>query len=204
MFLPQILVKNLSVWIQKGLLIFLYVVFGSVFILFAPSTFKALQLYLTFGNTDKRLEKIAKAVVDTLVERQIITTPLASIDIVLDKQPSGWYECYLKGVSNYEANQFVSFMKEVILPIHNPRYLMVYKNKWRLFWRKQRFYVVPAYLSKNKKEAQLFAKFWNKSVDASKLQYTRSLEGRKLLLKARMAHILNTFGERVEDGTAWK
>ena len=64
--------------------------------------------------------------------------------------------------------------------------------------------MVPAQFAKNKSLALDFKKVWNSEVDGSKLLFTRTLEGRKHLLKARFAHLRYEFEELSKKTTTWK
>ena len=64
--------------------------------------------------------------------------------------------------------------------------------------------MVPSQFAKRKEDAQVFKKYWNKHVDGSKILFTRNLEGRKHLLKARYAHMRYQFEEVSEKTITWK
>jgi hypothetical protein len=47
------------------------------------------------------------------------------------------------------------------------------------------YFAVPSLVSQNKKSVEIFEALWRKYIGHCQIVYTRNLEGRKLLLKAR-------------------
>ncbi|MGG6231912.1 hypothetical protein ACQYZ7_14030 [Tenacibaculum sp. SDUM215027] len=68
----------------------------------------------------------------------------------------------------------------------------------------QNFFPVPEIFSVRKKECQAFQSCWNKHLGKSKLVYTRTMDGRKLLLKARLFHIHNVNNELTKKNVVWR
>ncbi len=73
---------------------------------------------------------------------------------------------------------------KVIIGIRPLDLLMVRKTPLGRLIRKD-YHVVPQVLGRNKELAEHFRKMWAKYVGATELVYTRNVEGRKVLLKAR-------------------
>jgi hypothetical protein len=58
-------------------------------------------------------------------------------------------------------------------------------------------------LGNRKEDAEIFARLWRKRVGSSELVYTRSREGRQILLKARMQSFAAGFQRSVDRRSAW-
>ncbi|MRI00978.1 DEAD/DEAH box helicase [Kriegella sp. EG-1] len=204
LFFPEFLANNLGTLISQGVFKFLYAFLAAIFIGFAPKTYKALKLYLLFGNTYKKTKKIGAALLDAMVKTKAIRSSIDRVSVVTEQQSNGTFVCYLKGASNAESSLFVNLLAEILAPVENPRYLLVYKHWLKRHWNVRTYYVVPQLYGRRKEDAQLFRECWKKHVDASKLLYTRSVEGRKSLLKARLSHILYQFKEVSKKAITWK
>ena len=63
---------------------------------------------------------------------------------------------------------------------------------------------MPETLGRNKNLAEYFKNQWNKTVGSCELIYTRTIEGRKLLLKSRAKSLLAQFDDRVEHVNKWR
>ena len=88
-------------------------------------------------------------------------------------------------------------------PIKNPRYLILNTNWFKNEFDIQNFYSVPQIFGDKKKNCLVFERNWNRYVGKSDFIYTRHLEGRKTLLKARLMHINNSFKETTKKAVIW-
>lgn len=84
--------------------------------------------------------------------------------------------------SNYEKNIFYNALSTLFSPIENPRYLIIKKGLFRDY---SSSFAVPEVLAGNSKNAGIFAKHMSRMLGNFALVYTRSEEGRKILLKCR-------------------
>lgn len=89
---------------------------------------------------------------------------------------------YLNGGTLKQRQLYAQSVQEMLSPVDNPRYLLMQRIKRKAY----RFYCVPEALGKNKENAQLLCHALNHQHRDFVLIYTRSLEGRKALLKARL------------------
>ena len=201
---PEFLVKHIGTLVTKGIFQFVYIFLVGLFVGFAPKTVKAVKLYLIFGNTYKKTRKIANALLDIMKATKHIHTPLDEVSVATEQQPNGTFNCYLIGASNAESSLFVNLLAEILAPVMNPRYLLVYKHWIKKHWGLRNYYVVPTQFGKRKEDAELFHRSWKKHVDSSKLLYTRSEQGRRALLKARLSHIVYKFREVSKKAITWK
>ncbi|MCK0155889.1 DEAD/DEAH box helicase family protein [Cellulophaga sp. F20128] len=201
---PEFILKNLGVLLSKGLVQMISLFFGVIFLGFVPKAYKALKLYFLFGNMERKTKDIANAVLKSLVGSNKIATPSAKIRIVTERQPNGVFECYIIGATTNESSLFISILEEIIAPVENPKYLIDNSSWLKRKWNLRTFYVVPAIFSKQKEEAKKFHFHWKEYVGNSSLIYTRTRHGRKLLVKAKMAHIFYQFKEASKQTITWR
>jgi len=204
LFFTEFLAKHLGTLLSKGLLQFVYIFLAGIFVGFAPKTYKALKLYFLFGNTYRKTKKMGAAILAVLYRTKKLHTPLNEVSLETEQQLNGTFICYLKGATNSESSLFVNLLAEILAPVENPRYLLVYRHWIKRHWGLRNYYVVPAQFGKRKEDAKLFHQIWKKYVDSSKLLYTRSIEGRRELLKARLSHIVYQFKEVSKKAITWK
>jgi len=94
-------------------------------------------------------------------------------------------------------------MEELLGPIDNPRYLLVRKSMLGIISRKD-YHSVPSLLGNKEKNASFFHRMCQKLVGPSVLIYTRSSEGRKVLLQARVNSLSSAFLRRSQRVSCWK
>ncbi|NHF60349.1 DEAD/DEAH box helicase family protein [Flavobacteriaceae bacterium TP-CH-4] len=204
LFFPEFLAKNIGTLLGQGVFRFIYLLLIAMVVGFAPKTYKALKLYFIFGNTHKKTKRIAKALLAALYAKELLHTPTTQVSIKTEQQSTGSFVCYLLGATNAESSLFVNLLAEILAPIENPRYLLVYRPWLFGQWGMRTYHVVPAIFGKRKQDAQLFHKHWRKHVNSSSLFYTRTVSGRKELLKARLSHIVYQFKEVPKKAITWK
>ena len=69
--------------------------------------------------------------------------------------------------------------------MENPRYLLVRQERFLKKIKQTDYFAIPSVISPNKKGVELFERLWLRYIGPCKIVYTRSAEGRKVLLKAR-------------------
>ncbi len=182
-------------------------VFGIVCIASAavalPKCLKALYLFLRHAPVSSSMKQIGKAIIKSLAFAEMLETPVSKLKVVTTSHEKGIVSCSLKGGTTYEKSLFLNSMQEILGPIENPRYIMVRKTPLGRLIRKD-YHVVPQILGKNKDIAEYFRKMWAKYVGSTALIYTRSAEGRKMLLKARGNAMSTSFQKRVDRIRSWK
>jgi len=115
----------------------------------------------------------------------------------------GLVTCSLVGATTYEKSLFLDAMQEVLGPIENPRYIFIRKKPlWRIL--RKDYHTIPQALGRKRELAEYFTKMWNKCVGPTELIYTRSVQGRRTLLKARGATMSAAFRRRSERIKSWK
>jgi superfamily II DNA or RNA helicase len=193
---------SLSFPIETALLFF--VVFFGVFIGYLPKTYKALQLYLKYGEVDKEFYKIGKALLNAMYQKKCITTPFSKVRLEVQKIDDKEMSCFISGATIKEEVLFVNSLEEILQNIDNPRYMIKELEGVQHTFGFPKYYAVPSIFSGNKKDATLFLKYWVLSKGKASLIFTRNKEGRKKLLKARF-HYLNTEGGfKTKTAAIWK
>lgn len=202
-FLPQFLIKNLNILLTKGMLAFIYTLITGLGITFGVKSYKVIKAYIQFGYLHKDLEKIGQALVDAMIEKNFFMTTKNQITLQSYLNSNGDAIISIKGVSEFESALFINAIEQIIQPIQNPRYLIVKTSWFRKNFEIENYYSVPDIFGDKKANILVFEKHWQNQVGKSKILYTRFLEGRKLLLKARMFHISNSFKETTKKAVIW-
>ena len=66
------------------------------------------------------------------------------------------------------------------------------------------YHPVPNLIGQKKKNAEFYTKRWNRYVDKSQLVYTRNVEGRMILLRARTKSLASSFKKKTERISMWE
>jgi len=75
-------------------------------------------------------------------------------------------------------------------------------GSWRIL--REDYFAVPDVLARKKEFAEVFAQRWKSLVGPVQLVYTRTPEGRKMLLRARNHSLSGSFQDRAERVSCWK
>lgn len=202
-FIPEMLIKNLDVLASKGIVAFVYSILTALGLTFGYKTFKVFKNYMQFGFLFKNLSKISEALKQSLLDINLISTAKENIFVSTEILPKGDVIISIKGTNDFESAIFINAIQEIIEPIKNPRYLILNTNWFKDELDIQNFYSVPQIFGDKKKNCLVFEKNWNAYVGNSKFIYTRNLDGRKTLLKARLMHISNSFKETTKKAVIW-
>lgn len=137
-------------------------------------------------NPINYMKEIGKTILDSMIicnklltDKQLVSNEIEKFEFDGDK----YYKVYLKGATVYENNLFIRSFEEVYNKVADKRYIICVKRKNKL--AKDSYFNVPSILDNDKHDATIFLNEWNSNVCKGSLIYTRSKEGRKLLLKAR-------------------
>jgi len=133
----------------------------------------------------------------------LLRTPITKLSVKSECDKYGAVKCSLVGGTTYEKSLFLDALQEILGPIDNPRYILIRKSLLGRFIR-QDYHVVPLELARKKQYAEYFLKMWNKYVGSTKLIYTRTVEGRAILLKARTHALSTSFQKKAQRAKVWK
>lgn len=174
------------------------------FFIFGRKLYQASTLYFKYRDISKDIKNIGDALLLSLIEAGVITTPRESLMVAAAVDNWGAVYCHLEGGSTFEKSTFISALQEIIQPVENPRYLIVRKSKKMKVIHQNDYHSVPELLGKKKNLAEHFNDMWRQWVGRCELVYTRFPEGRKLLLKARMNSLSAQLEEKIERVNKWR
>lgn len=141
-----------------------------------------------FSGPLKRLREMAEGMKAALAESQNITS---SCKVSVYGENGVDYQVFLKGGTTREKELFAQCMEEFLAAVDNQRYLLYAPQALGAMTK---YYCVPSVFSKTKQEALFFQKVMSSHLGKYHLVYTRTPEGRDVLLKGRA----EAFGSRNE------
>ncbi|MDF9800025.1 superfamily II DNA or RNA helicase [Catalinimonas alkaloidigena] len=180
-------------------------VFGSVgMITFGGLAFKTLRLYIKYRDIAKDVHQIGEALLVSLIKVGAIHTDYSKLRIISSLDDFGTVYCHLEGGTTYEKSVFIKALQETISIVDNPRYLIIRKNYFLKIIAQKDYHAVPEVIGGKKQFAEFFQTQWSGFVGKCDLIYTRTIEGRKLLLKARINSLASEFEEKAERINKWR
>ena len=144
--------------------------------------------YFIYKSPYKRLEIFGKAIHQALLDSGQIETEESAPRVVKDSKQAIYNTIYLKGASMREKEIFAQALTEFFAPIENQRYILKSCHKVK---DQTEFFAVPSMFEKRKADAESFLQNIQKSVGKYNLIYTRSVQGRPILLEARIKALGN-------------
>ena len=181
----------------------LAVAFAVAAVVALPYMLKSLWLLFKHGRVEGSLAQVGAALHRTLRYMGAVAGKAENVQV--KTQPGGWGTavCWLDGADRYESSVFSSALQQLLEPVGNPRYLLV--RRFRLLpWLRRDYHAVPDVIGRKKDQAEYFHKMWKKLVGSAELVYTRTLEGRKVLLQARAHSLAAAFQKKSERVSRWK
>ena len=172
-----------------------YLFVGKPFVHSLPILLLALLLlavfwgrYFIYKSPYKRLEIFGKAIHQALLDSGQIETKESAPRVVKDSKQAIYNAIYLKGASMREKEIFAQTMTEFFAPIENQRYILKACHKVK---DQTEFFAVPSMFEKRKADVESFLGHIQKSLGKYDLIYTRSVQGRPILLEARIKALGN-------------
>lgn len=190
--------------ISSSLTISLLIIFIVGFIRYFPKMKSALQLFLKYGQVEKELYKIGKALLYAMYKKKFITTPFSKVKLYAYKIEDKEVICFIRGATVKEEVLFVDSLEEIIQNIDNPRYMLEESDRLQRTFGFPKYYAVPSVFSGNKKDATIFLNYWKLYKGKASLIFTRNKEGRKELLKARFHYLKTEGGFKTKAAAIWK
>ncbi|GEN75191.1 DEAD/DEAH box helicase family protein [Chryseobacterium hagamense] len=162
---------------------------------------RACRQYFKYKKFSKYLQAMGNVVLESLIHEKIIKTPPQEMSVVTADDVYKSSVCHLEGGSRYEKSIFIRTLQELISPVDNPRYLIQQEEKF-LFVKTGIYFPVPEIMGKNKASAAFFRKKWSENFAHSELIFTRTPEGRKILLQLRFRSLMNR-NTKIEQINKW-
>lgn len=144
--------------------------------------------FVHFSSPLRRLREMAEGMKAALVESQNI---ISSCKVSVFAENGIDYKVFLSGGTTREKELFAQCMEEFLAAVDNQRYLL-YAPK--ALGAMTKYYCVPTAFSKTKQDALFFQKIMSSHLGKYELVYTRTPQGRAVLLKGRA----EAFGSRNE------
>lgn len=167
-----------------------------------PWALLALWRFIRHGTPERSIRQIGSAVLESLEYEGSIDRRAGTFRVYSNRNDDGTVFCWVGGGTGKEQAIFLRTLKEILRPIDNPRYLLARRRIWRIF--REDYFAVPDVLARKKEFAEVFATKWRHRVGPVQLIYTRTPEGRKLLLRARVHSLAAAFQKRSEHVSCWK
>jgi len=167
-----------------------------------PWSFIALWRLIRHGTPERSIKQIGQAVLDALEYEGSINQHESEFRVYADRNQGGTVFCWIGGGTGKEQAVFLRALREALSPIDNPRYVLSRRKIWRFF--REDYFAVPDVLARKKEFAETFAKRWDRLVGPVQLVFTRTPEGRKILLRARNHSLSGSFQKRTERVSCWK
>ncbi len=181
----------------------LYVAFIGI-IINSGIAYRTLKMYIQYRDIANDFKHIGQALLQTLIQTQDIKAESSELNIISSIDKNGAVYCRLKGGSSYEKLLFINALEEIVNPINNPRYIIIRKSSLFKTVSQKDYHAVPEIIGKNKQNALIFTNNWSRLVGKCDLIFTRTLEGRKLLLKSRIQSLSSQFQDSLEHVNRWK
>ncbi len=175
-----------------------------LFTLFGWKAWVSGRLYIKYRDIGEDLENIGKALANSLMYEGTIKTDRNQLKVITKTDEYGGISCYLEGGTTFERSTFLSALEEIVNEIDNPRYVIIRKSSFLSLISQRDYHAVPELVGRNKKYASRFADEWKELVGKCKLVYTRTLEGRRLLLMARLESLSAQFNKSPVRRNIWK
>ena len=147
--------------------------------------------YFLYKSPYKRLELFAEAVRKALLASGHLQTQNCKARVVRGDKDSIQTATYLKGGTLREKELFAQALSEFFAPIENQRYILR-ATTW--VNDQTKYFAVPSMFDKRKEDAVAFVANIEKYIGKYEIIYTRNVEGRHILLDAR----LNALGNKQE------
>ncbi len=149
---------------------------------------------MTLCSPQKRMQKAANGILDALIRIRRLEEPLHCRAVV--EQADVLAYTYLKGGTVRDKTLFAACVAEFWGEIDNPRYILAFRGGKG---RTREYYAVPEIFGKKKEDAQVFAKSMKQFLGPFEAVYTRTSEGRRLLLKARTRSFVNKNQQKITN-----
>ena len=193
-----------SMTVEQDIHIFLGI-FGTIgLLIFGRLTLKTFWLYLKYRDISKDVHNIGNALLASLVKLGVIRTHMDLLKVHTTIDDWGAVFCFLEGGTTFEKSTFINALVEIVQPIDNPRYVIERKNLFLKLIRQIDYHAVPDLLGRNKQLAEDFRTHWQKFVGSCDLIFTRTIKGRKLLLRSRVQSLASHFEKRVTHVNRWR
>ncbi len=187
---------------EQDPLAFVAIIAGLAATVSLPWAVLAVRRLIRHGTPERSMKQIGTAVLEALKHEGSINSASSVFQVHADHNRDGSVYCWIGGGTGRDQAIFLRALREVLKPVENPRYLLARTKFWRFF--REDYFAVPDLLARKKDCAEVFARSWCSHVGPVQLVYTRTDDGRKVLLRARMHSFAAAFQAHAERMSRWK
>ncbi len=168
-----------------GLMTLVTIFLGLAFLYSLPKLVRALVLWTRNGTLERSLAQVSGVLIASLHHVGALARDESGYAVVVHRAISGRCEVVIDGATRAEERVFLDALAELLGPVQNPRYLLVRESR---LWRAGRtdYHAVPSLLAARWESASHFHAEWQRRIGTSQLIYTRTGDGRRTLLRARV------------------
>ena len=141
--------------------------------------------YLKTGTIAGVMKQVSIVILETLSGQGLIKTSLRQVGLKVQDDGRGSTYVSCSNLPAEENNLFIQALQEFLDPVENPSYLLVRNSMFLKRIKQTDYFSIPSVIATNRRYVEMFQKLWSKYIGNCDVVYTRSAEGRKLLLKAR-------------------
>ncbi|WP_020621213.1 DEAD/DEAH box helicase family protein [Paenibacillus daejeonensis] len=192
----RLLQSDMPWWLTLLLALSLGVLIGGFWLV------RAARLAIRHRSLESSMRQVGWTVYATLYDMELVQEEPSLQRIGIEEQ-DGVFACWLKGGTTQEQTVFLEALRQVLEPIDNPRYLLYRESRGPLGKRRD-YHALPEVVGRRKIHAEQFLAHWQKKVDPAALVYTRTPEGRRVLLTARGRAMSAHFQTKSERISAWR
>lgn len=168
-----------------------------------PRLLRAARLLWRNGSLEGSLVAVGQSLLEALHAAGHATqAELEEACFTVRTSFDGRKDVIVTGVRRATERHIMQGLCEILGPVQNPRYLLI-RNSWIGRHHRQDYHAVPSLLAAHKESAEALHVAWNRHVGSSGLVYTRTPDGRGLLLKARAQSFAAGFRRRSERRSVW-
>lgn len=153
---------------------------------FAGMVYQGIRLF-KFSTPARRMKQLSEAMLDALRECGELEDG-AHCRTEVESFNGLVVGTWLKGGTTRDKTTYSACMEELWGVIDNPRYLLI---REKIFGTSRECYSVPEIFGRQKERALIFEKHMKMALGPYHVVYTRTPEGRKLLLKERTRSFVN-------------
>ena len=167
-----------------------------------PGLFNTGLLFMRNGTLERRLEQVGMVVLEGLVHAGQLSQPLDAYSVRVVRGIKGSHAITTEGGTRADQHRFVEAMLEMLGPVGNPRYLLRRSGR-TLGFTQVDYHAVPTAIGAKREHAEFFLARWKTRIGQARLDFTRSKQGRRMLLKARASSLAAGMRNPMERRSMW-
>lgn len=163
---------------------------------------RSLWLAMRYGPVAPVLQQIGMALRDSMLDLDLIRTDPTKVRVETVRIGRNRVGLILKGATYYETMQYLGGLRQILDPIENPRYIIVRISRGLV--NRRDHHAVPTVIGAKKAYARNLQYHWRRRVGPCELIFTRTREGRRILLRARQDSLSTRTDRRSEQTSEWR